>query len=417
MEQGAGGRPETRLFVAGHCADRDATASNPELARSGATVIWSGYDVSGERPVGDQGLADPIPEGTDPHVDFEATEENPPYRQSGADGANSDLPSALVGGERQAASGLCVHTEQTGGCAPHQPVALRRHCESLGKDVGAQSAGLLQPFGAAQQTGAHVLGGRGYRPDLSTSGAQKHCQHHRVSGHYASQGRNGGFAAPDDAGGDQTWPGIGGLLRFCGKKHENRLAVRLVKSVWCQTLFCQESLTKNRNWVENKDNYLSSLKMKKLGQLAGVVSVMGALAAPLAAQENTSGVVLAAAEGTNTQVTDCVGFVREQRDLAQDTGIMMSRGEQRTLLNECRSGQLQERIAEQELILAALDEQIRQYDLRLDEQGRIIDANNQEIARIVAINGQLVIRIENTRADTAAKLAEAERILQELVAS
>ncbi|MBV1864922.1 MAG: hypothetical protein KUG74_10855 [Rhodobacteraceae bacterium] len=164
--------------------------------------------------------------------------------------------------------------------------------------------------------------------------------------------------------------------------------------------------------------------MNKLGQLAGVVSVMGALAAPLEAQENTSGVVLAAAEGTNTQVTDCVGFVREQRDLAQDTGIAMSRADQRSLLHECRNGELEARIAEQELILAALDEQIRQYDLRLDEQARIIDANNREIARIITINGQLIIRRTEVQADTAAvnanteeMLREAERILQSLATS
>ncbi len=100
----------------------------------------------------------------------------------------------------------------------------------------------------------------------------------------------------------------------------------------------------------------------------------------------------------------------------------MSRSEQKGLLLDCRNGNLEARIAEQEVILAALDERIRQFDLRLDEQARIIDANNQEIARIVAINGQLIIRRQEVQADTAAvnadterMLLEAERILSELV--
>lgn len=171
--------------------------------------------------------------------------------------------------------------------------------------------------------------------------------------------------------------------------------------------------------------------MRKLGQLAGALALTGALAAPVQAQENTSGVVLAAAEGTNTQVTDCVGFVREQRILAQENDTPMSRRSAMTLLAECENEQMAERIAEQELILAALDEQIGQYDLRLDEQNRIIDVNNQEIARIVAINGQLIIQRRQVQtetaalnadtarldADTEAKLREAERILQSLATS
>jgi hypothetical protein len=207
------------------------------------------------------------------------------------------------------------------------------------------------------------------------------------------------------------------LLRFGGRKPGNGLAVRLVKTACCQILFCQENLTKNRFWVINRDTYLFSIrKMKGLRNLAGAVGAMAALSGAVEAQES-NGVVLTAMTDTSGQVTDCVGFAREQRDLAQDTGIMMSRGEQRTLLNECRSGQLQERIAEQELILASLDEQIRRYDLRLDEQARIIDANNQEIARIITINGQLIIRRTEVQADTAAMLDEAERILQSLATS
>lgn len=104
--------------------------------------------------------------------------------------------------------------------------------------------------------------------------------------------------------------------------------------------------------------------MKGLRNLAGAVSAMAALSGAVEAQES-NGVVLTAMTDTSGQVTDCVGFVREQRDLARENNIVMSRGDQRSLLHECRNGELEARIAEQELILASLDEQIRQYDLRL----------------------------------------------------
>ncbi len=168
--------------------------------------------------------------------------------------------------------------------------------------------------------------------------------------------------------------------------------------------------------------------MGNLGKLAGVVSVMGALAAPVEAQEDRAQVVLAAMDETNGQVTDCVGFVREQRDLARENNIVMSRADQRSLLHQCNNHQLEARIAEQELILASFDERIRQYDLRLNEQGQIIDENNQVIAHIIAINGQWVIQrqletsIAANEAEAAASrvrqeqmLQEAERILQDLV--
>jgi hypothetical protein len=213
--------------------------------------------------------------------------------------------------------------------------------------------------------------------------------------------------------------------------------VRLVKIALRQTFFCQQSLTKPLFLLHNK-SVLTLKSMEKLGKLAGALSVMGALAAPAAAQEtNANGVVLATAEGTAGQVTDCVGFVREQRDLASETGIAMSRSEQRALLLNCQNGELAEMVAEQELILAALGEQIQQLDLRLDDQARIIDENNQVIAFIVTINGQWVIQSqlgdniaqsetesEAARSEAAASrarqeemLREAERILQNLATS
>lgn len=167
---------------------------------------------------------------------------------------------------------------------------------------------------------------------------------------------------------------------------------------------------------------------RNLGVIAAAVTLSGA---PAEAQETNAPVVLASSEGVSTQVTDCVGFVKEQRALAAETGIAMSRSEQKGLLLDCRNGDLEVRIAEQKRILAALDAEIQQIGLRIDENARIIDEQGRELAQIVAINGRLVIRIQETdariaetdaeirelQADTAAKLEEAERILQRLATS
>lgn len=126
---------------------------------------------------------------------------------------------------------------------------------------------------------------------------------------------------------------------------------------------------------------------------------------------------------TNGQVTDCVAFVQEQRDLAAENGIAMSRGDQRSLLLQCNNGQLRERIAEQERIIATLNERIAHLRMRIDANNRIIDENDQVIAFIVAINGQWVIQrqleadIAAIDADIERMLQEAERILQSLATS
>jgi uncharacterized coiled-coil protein SlyX len=120
---------------------------------------------------------------------------------------------------------------------------------------------------------------------------------------------------------------------------------------------------------------------------------------------------------TNGQITDCVAFVREQRRLAAENGVTMSRRDQKTLLHDCNNGQLEARIAEQERILAALDAEIRQFDLELDEQAQILDHQGRVLAKIIAVNGQLIMRAQDADQRIAAKLQEAERILQRLAAS
>ncbi len=188
-------------------------------------------------------------------------------------------------------------------------------------------------------------------------------------------------------------------------------------------LFCQENLTKSPKSLENRDTYLSLLKMGKLDKLGRGLALAGALAAaePALAEDQRPSVQLAGM--TSGQVTDCVAFVRDQRALAADNGVQMSRSEQKGLLLDCQNGQLDARIAEQERIIAELDAAIAKLNLRIDEQARILDANGRAIAQIIAINNQLIIRkqletqIAALDADTAAKLAEAERILQRLATS
>lgn len=157
--------------------------------------------------------------------------------------------------------------------------------------------------------------------------------------------------------------------------------------------------------------------MADFGKLGRALTLASAVAAaPVLAEEQNSPTVQLAAI-TNRQVTDCVGFVREQRDLARENNIEMSRADQRSLLHQCNRGELQERIAEQERIIAALNEQIEALHLRIDENGRLIDEQGRELARLISINGQLILRRQEVQADTAAMLDQAERILQSLAMS
>jgi hypothetical protein len=76
--------------------------------------------------------------------------------------------------------------------------------------------------------------------------------------------------------------------------------------------------------------------------------MLGAMAGEPALAQNaeTPQPIMVAATTTSEQVTDCVAFVREQRDLASETNITMSRGDQKTLLLQCQRGETQARIAD-----------------------------------------------------------------------
>jgi hypothetical protein len=197
------------------------------------------------------------------------------------------------------------------------------------------------------------------------------------------------------------------------------------------SIFCQINLTKLRHWVENIDNSSPLQKMGKLDKsaLAGALMLGAAVTGEPALAEDKSNPDLHLASATVSEQVNCVAFVKEQRDLAKETGISMSRRDQKKLLHQCNNGQLEVRIAEQEKIIAALRKRLAELDIILDEQARILDVQGRELARIVAINGQLIIQrkqldnqiaeIQHDRAkiqaNTQQMLDEAERILNQLV--
>ena len=160
--------------------------------------------------------------------------------------------------------------------------------------------------------------------------------------------------------------------------------------------------------------------MADIGKLGRALTLAGALAAsPAVAENQPNQNLILAAQTTSGQITDCIGFVREQRDLARESNIVMSRGDQTALLDECESGQLQVRIEEQQVILAALSTELEQFQMSIDANNRILDENDQVIAFIVSINGQWVIQqqleadIERSEAEIAASRARQQELLRE----
>lgn len=186
----------------------------------------------------------------------------------------------------------------------------------------------------------------------------------------------------------------------------------------------RKSLTEIRKRIENRDTYLILSNMGKLDKGAAFGAALSVLAMdPALAEDRPNPNIQLAANTLSEQVTDCVAFVQDQRDLARENGIVLSRRDQKSLLIDCQGGQLQARLEAQKRILAALDAEIRQLDLRIDENARILDENGRAIAQIIAINGQWVIQ-RQLQSDIAASktrqqqmLDEAERILQRLATS
>ena len=240
-------RAKAGVLVGRLGADRGAFAVKSRFARLSASILRAGYDVKAQRLVGDEGLAGQICQRTDPHLDRAQATQNPTHRQSGSDTANAAISGALVGRQRQRIARLRVYTIKAQRCAVDQPRALRGYREDVGVLAWLLRARVFQPFDPAQQTGAYVLGGRGHSTDFTPARASVDCQHNRVFGGHATQGRDRRLASSDDAGGNLNWPGIGLLLRVGGINRSNALCIRLVKIVRCQP-----SLPKWRNLLYNK---------------------------------------------------------------------------------------------------------------------------------------------------------------------
>ena len=198
---------------------------------------------------------------------------------------------------------------------------------------------------------------------------------------------------------------------------------------------CQENLTKFPHWVENIDNSSPLKKMGKIGKLGRGLALAGALTAaseaPALAQDKPNPDLHLASATTSEQVTNCVAFVKEQRNLAKETGISMSRRDQKKLLLQCENGKLDERIAEQEKILAALRKRLAELDIILDEQNQILDEQGQALLKIVYFNNQWIIQrkqLDNKSRDLDGKITasrarqkqiigEFKRIMKELATS
>lgn len=204
------------------------------------------------------------------------------------------------------------------------------------------------------------------------------------------------------------------------------------------SIFCQINLTKLHLWVENIDNSSPLQKMEKGKGAALGAMMLGALSIdPALAEDRKNPDVHLAAATTTEQVTDCVAFVKGQRDLAKENGIVMTRKDQKLMLLDCQGDQLDARIAEQNRVIAAFDEELRKIGLSVDGKGQIRDEHNRAIAQIISINGQWVIqrkletemassetgiaaseaRIDASRERQEQMLQEAKRILQRLATS
>ena len=255
MEQGADCRSETGVFAGGFGADRSAFAGENQLARFGAVKFRAGHDAPVQRPAGHQSLADQIPKRAGPHVNCAQAAQDPSYRQSCADAASAAVFDEVAGDQWESPTGLRIHPLKIQRCAAYNTGALRGYRQNMGVMAWLRSARVFQPFDKAQQTRAHVLGGRGHSVDLASAGASIDCQHYRISGDHPTQSRGGRLASSDDAGGNKSRARISGLLRPSGIKRGKVFAVRLVKTARCQTVFCQQNLTPNLFWVQNMDNY------------------------------------------------------------------------------------------------------------------------------------------------------------------
>lgn len=117
---------------------------------------------------------------------------------------------------------------------------------------------------------------------------------------------------------------------------------------------------------------------------------------------------LTAQAGAAEAIADCGEFVREQRALAIQENIEMTRQQGMTLLAQCENGEMALIVAAQKQVLAELNAEIEEIGLKIDSNNQIIDDQGRRLAQIVAINGQLIIRRQQVHAETAALNADSE---------
>ena len=103
---------------------------------------------------------------------------------------------------------------------------------------------------------------------------------------------------------------------------------------------------------------------------------------------------------------DCVNQIKVLRDEAVANGHPLSRKDQKALLFNCRSVELQER-------LSAANAELIELDLQIDELGQIRDEKGQVLARLEDVHGQLII-IDDVEARTDARVRRVEAILAQI---
>jgi len=112
------------------------------------------------------------------------------------------------------------------------------------------------------------------------------------------------------------------LLPSNGINSANRAAIRLVKIDRCQDFFCQESLTENRFWVENRvtDKFL---RMARFGSLAaGALVLSTAFGAAEQADAQATGLTLPHPDGEISIDVSRVAFGTQADILAQLQGCL-----------------------------------------------------------------------------------------------
>ena len=145
--------------------------------------------------------------------------------------------------------------------------------------------------------------------------------------------------------------------------------------------------------------------------LAGMAMLGAMVAEPALAENQKIDPIVTGAVGSVSHQVDCKVLARNH----DGTGK-----EKLKVYSDCRDGvlqaetaELENELAKQKHILAALNKMLADQQIRIDEQGRILNELGEELARVVSINGKLIIRRQQAHARSEAALDEAERYILE----